>query len=178
MAERFTQIVSHLQKGEELTMAVEAEANFTKLLVMACGSFFEEQITGIVERFATKHDARLGAFVQKKALHRQYHTLFDWDQQSNVNKFLALFGDGFKATANSKIKSMELGECVRSFLLVGATRNRLAHENMASVSLSMTKNDIMDHYRRAWKFVRFVESQFEQNSPQDSDSRFDTSDTG
>lgn len=161
--ERFESLFEFLDKSGEISLALEADANFKKLLVMACGSFFEEQITTMIERFVARHeDPRLVTFVKKKALERQYHSLFDWNV-SNANKFFAFFGDEFKDVVSKRLQSdTELQKGMKSFMRLGQHRNMLAHGNLAALAVDVTREEIVNQYREAVGFVRFLRSLFDE----------------
>lgn len=168
LASRNDAIVGFLREKGEVSLALDAEANFKKLLVMACGSFFEEQLTGVLEAFAGRSgEARLAAFVRNKALKRQYHSLFKWDA-ANVNGFLGLFGEVFaKKVTKELADSEELTRSMRSFLWLGERRNQLAHGNIAAVPIDETKDEILEKFSAAWKFVRYVAAEFGEKCPAD-----------
>ncbi len=160
--DRFESLLEFLDKSGEVSLALEADANFKKLLVLACGSFFEEQVTSMIERFVARYnDARLVTFVRRKALERQYHSLFDWDA-SNANKFFAFFGDQFKDAATKRLQAdQELQKGMRSFMRLGQSRNVLAHGNLAANAVDGTREELVNQYREAVGFLRFLQSMFD-----------------
>ncbi len=164
LLERFSQLKAFLSERNELSLAVEAEANFKKLFVLACGSFFEEQITGAIGRWAdAAGNASLAAFVRNKGLERQYHTFFDWKTETNVNRFLALFGDTYKTTMGPLIKDDEtIRNGMKAFLWIGQQRNLLAHENLVSAPLTSTIDELAEQYVSALRFVRFLIAHFNE----------------
>ncbi len=161
LVERFEGLRSLLDDQHEVSLLLEADANFKKLLIMASGSFFEEQLTTMLEGFAARGgDGKLAAFVKNKALKRQYHTLFSWESR-NVNTFLALFGEPFKATVTAKLAAnQDLTDAMGFFLWLGSQRNQLAHGNIAAFSVSETREEIYARYAGAWTFVRFLAAEF------------------
>jgi hypothetical protein len=158
---RHAELDGFLRERNEISLALDAEANFKRLLVMACGSYFEEQITAAVEQFAEMTGGtRLGAFVRNKALNRQYYTLFDW-KGNNINSFLALFGEEFKETVGRLIQmNSSLKEGMKAFLELSNHRNQLAHRNLAAVPVEKTIAEIRQQYGAAWAFVQFLITQF------------------
>lgn len=158
LIERHDRILAALQGGGEISDGLVFEDSYKKLLILACGSFFESHLVTHLNEFArSAADPRIAAFVRNKALSRQYHTLFDWDGVRNVNRFLALFGDEHKKQVVSKIASdPQLEPAMHAFLLVGAERNRLAHGNLAALSPDLTVAEIKEKYRQAWLFLQFL----------------------
>ena len=162
LLQRYGELRTFLQERGEVSLSIETEANFKKLLIMACGSYFEEQITSAIDRFATSiGEARLASFIRNKALERQYHTFFDWKTVKNVNSFLVLFGQHFKDTVGAAIGADDdLVAGMRAFLELGQQRNLLAHGNLGAMSTPKTLDEIEGQYRRAHTFVRFLIGHF------------------
>ena len=97
------------------------------------------------------------SFVSKKALSRQYHTLFDW-KGKNANSFFGLFGEEFKEFAKLKVKDDDnLNVGIKNFLELGHLRNQLAHDNYATFILSLTVEDISEKFISAQSFVLNIE---------------------
>lgn len=155
------EIVAFLKAGEQLSLAIEAERHFRKLLVLSCASFFESEVTRCLEEFADgSGDVRLANLVKSKAIKRQYHTLFDWER-ANVNKFLAHFGDDFKREVGKKLSgAAELDEGARAFLAIGQERNKLVHGNLAVGEVEKSLAEIMDLFGKAGKFISLLWSEF------------------
>lgn len=160
LLQRQAALTSFLREHNELSLALESEFAFKKLFVMSCGSFFEERIVNGLALFASSADSRLANFVKKKALERQFHTLFDWDAK-NVNKFLSLFGDVFKTTTSQAIDSDAGARAgMQAFLELCRLRNVVAHSNLASISVEKTVDELQVLYRSAWSFVRDLINRF------------------
>jgi hypothetical protein len=102
---------------------------------------------------------RLCAFVERKAISRQYHSYFDWKVR-NANAFFALFGDDFKVVISKKLAGAPaLREGMEAFMELGATRNNLVHLNFVTYPIEKTEVEIYDLYRKAVEFVKFVEQE-------------------
>lgn len=92
-------------------------------------------------------------FVRNKAIARQYHTWFNWDE-NNANHFFALFGSEFRTTMSDRVKeSDDLRVAVRAFLEFGNDRNRSVHQDYATFPLEKTLEEICSLYRKALPFV-------------------------
>jgi len=141
--------------GTEPSLAVESSTTLSKALLLAGASELEFDIQRIVTDYfneVTHGNADATQFVVKKALTRQYHTLFEWSG-SNVNSFFALFGADFKAYAVARVKAdPELGEQIKAFLRLGQHRNELVHGNFVAFSLSLSIDEIVELYGEATLF--------------------------
>ncbi len=142
--------------GGEPSLAIAAADNFRKALVLASASYFEHRISSCVLEFvqecAKGNDLVVG-FVKNKAISRQYHTWFKWDD-SNANQFFGLFGSSFKQAMTERVKaSEELRLSIRAFLEVGNERNKLVHQDFASFPLEKTLDEIYSLYRQSLLFV-------------------------
>jgi hypothetical protein len=92
-------------------------------------------------------------FVRNKAIARQYHNWFGWEE-NNANKFFALFGSEFRSQMNLLVKSSDdLDAAVRAFLEIGSERNKLVHQDYATFSLEKTLDEIYALYLRALPFI-------------------------
>jgi hypothetical protein len=162
LLERQQGILEYLRGKGEISHALEFEINFKKLFVMACGSFFEAELLNYLETFARQNaDPKLSALVINKALKRQYHTMFDWDEGRNINNFCALFGTEFKDEVVAEIKRNDAyTRFMKDFLALGAQRNLLAHANLAAFGVEKTLDELREMYVNGLQFLRFVQSKF------------------
>lgn len=148
--------VIHTLGISELSLAVAAGDSFRKALILAAASYFEHRVSSCVLEFVDERANGSGlvvAFVKNKAVSRQYHTWFKWDD-TNANQFFGLFGSDFKQKMVDRIKeSEELKRSVRAFLEVGNERNKLVHQDFASFSLEKTLEEIYELYSLALLFV-------------------------
>ena len=153
----FQALVTVLEREAEPSLRVTADDTFRKLLLLSAASHFEHLVTDAVVTFsanASGGSERVVEFVRRKALSRQFHTLFDWER-NNANAFFALFGDVFKANMEGLVKNdAGLAEAIRAFLEIGRERNRLIHQDLGSFSLEKTAAEIFALYQRASRFVQ------------------------
>lgn len=153
---KFTDLLTVLDKSNELSLRIVADDNFRKSLLMAAASYFEQNMTSAVLAFAeevTSKDHILTWFVKNKAVSRQYHTWFDWKGE-NANSFFALFGDNFKKHIKMQIEyNDELESSVKAFLEIGRERNRLVHQNYGSFTIEKTFEEIFTLYSKAMVFI-------------------------
>lgn len=153
------ELYSFLMQKEEVTFASYIDNAYKKILILSGASFFETIITEGIKRYSEKlspEDQRLTIFIEKKALKRQYHSLFDWDAK-NTNKFWNFFGDEMKSFVRDYLKSHpEIEKAERDFVELGHHRNLLVHENFAEFDVNITRKEIYEQYCSAKVFVDFI----------------------
>lgn len=162
LIERHEQISSFLRKQDQLSLEVDANDYFRKVLVLSAASYFETTITNSILILAknTKIEP-VWNFIKHKAISRQYHTYFDWEKK-NINKFLKLFGDSFYTAISAEIdKDNTLKEGIENFMTLGNHRNLLVHENFASASMDLSTEEVIKMYRSALKFTEFLSNKLE-----------------
>lgn len=138
------------------SLQVSAGDHFRKALLLAAASYFEHRVCNSVREFVRERSpgSRLVEnFVQNKAIARQYHTWFRWED-GNANSFFALFGPEFRAAMVSQMRASEdLQRAVSAFLEIGNERNRLVHQDYATFPLEKTLDEIYSLYQSALLFV-------------------------
>jgi hypothetical protein len=126
--DEFISVISALDNIKEPSLAIAAGDNFRKALVLAAASYFEHRVSSCVLEFVqerTNGSCLVIAFVKNKAVSRQYHTWFKWDD-TNANQFFGLLGSEFKQMMAERIKaSDDLKKSICAFLEVGNERNKL-----------------------------------------------------
>ena len=141
---------------DEITLADNSDAEFRKVLILSITSFFEHEITSTISDLAENSSSpRIFELVKAKAISRQYHTYFAWEDK-NINRFTKLFGESFKQEIEKELKQRELTEGMKLFLILGQERNILVHENFAAASISWTVDEIVEKYEKALEFVIFL----------------------
>lgn len=142
--------------------SIEVNNHYRKILLLSCASYYESQITDIIQKFVKKYseDDRVFDFINNKAIQRQYHTLFDW-KSSNINSFLGLFGTDFKQKIVNEIKAdNNLQECIDAFLTIGDERNKMVHENFLEYKLEKTFEEIVSLHNKATSLIAYLNSIF------------------
>jgi hypothetical protein len=152
-------VVNKLAEGAELSLQVSAGDHFRKILLLASASYFERQVCESVLDFVRERSGGsllVSAFVKNKAVARQYHTWFSWDQ-NNANQFFSLFGGDFRTEMVTRVRaSDELRESIEAFLELGSERNKLIHQDYATYALEKTLEEIYALYRKALNFVEVL----------------------
>lgn len=144
-----------LMQQKELSLRVFADSNLRKNLLLSSASYFEREVGDLILEYAKKctADEKIVSFIQKKALSRQYHTLFSWDAK-NCNTFLGLFGDEFKDEFSQRITvNTELEQAIKDFLEIGRERNRMVHQDFGQYSLEKTSEEINKTHKSAKLFI-------------------------
>ena len=153
--EDFHEVTEYL-KGEEPSMSITADESFRKYLLLTAASYFERKIQDDLLEYiddATNGNPRVIEFVRRKAISRQYHTLFSWDRR-NANSFWGLFGESFRDSMRQMVNSdTDLDSGIRAFLELSEDRNRLVHEDLGTFSLEKTLDEIYASYTVALRFV-------------------------
>lgn len=140
----------------EVSLQVAAADHFRKALLLAAASYFEHRLSECVVDFVRERAAGsklVENFVKNKAVARQYHTWFQWEQ-SNANAFFGLFGADFRAAMVERVKKSEdLHSAITAFMQIGSERNKLVHQDYATFPMEKTLEEIYDLYRKALPFV-------------------------
>jgi len=160
-------ILDFLQRNGEVSFQVNVDSNFRKTILLSVASYFESVVKDILIEFfseVTSQSELVVGFIKNKAIERQYHTLFDWEAK-NANKFFGLFGEGFREFMKAEVKDNEqLNEAIGAFLKLGDDRNRLVHQNFASVALESTAEEIYQRYQTASFFIETLPQKLREYS--------------
>ena len=162
-------IINKLNDISEISLAIDAKRNFTKIFILSAASFFEDQIQKIIIEFvkiSSNNNDEVICFLKNKAIAYNYHTYFAWGEKGqpdkfgkNANAFFSLFGEDFKNKINKIILTRpELGISIKCFLEIGHMRNILIHSNFAAYNnISKTIEEFKDMFIEADKFIIFLE---------------------
>jgi len=154
----FSGLLAVLGTADKVSLRNVADENFRKALLMAAASYFERCMTDAVLDFVaevTTEGHVLTWLIRNKAVSRQYHTWFNWEQK-NVNSFFGLFGKAFQDRMKALVNSdSDLDSSIQAFLEIGRERNRLVNEDYGSFPLEKTSEEIYGLYRDATKFVEW-----------------------
>lgn len=151
---------------------------YNKIFLIMCANAFEKRITKILPSllsgeikgnavnqgiFETTSEKIITLFFKKTAFNKGFHTLFEWEadknKQNNSNKFLALFGEGYKGIFRKKIdENPTVREGEKSFIILGRYRNLLVHNGIYEQNLpsEMDLGLIYTHFNRAIDFCCFL----------------------
>lgn len=153
-----------LLENREISLKSDADRRFTKILVLACASYFEERIISILTSYSDtllNGDEKISSLLKVKAFERQYHTLFDW-KENNANRFFSHFGENIKIQHKTDVaKDSEIKNSERLFMTLGRMRNVLVHSNFAVAPIEETHEEVYEMFKSALGFVNYVESIFQ-----------------
>lgn len=151
-----TAVIKALEQEAEVSLQISAGDHFRKALLLAAASYFEHQVCDTVLEFVrerTGGSVLVENFVRRRAVDRQYHTWFSWDE-NNANHFFSLFGAEFRSEMRSRVKaSADLQNAIQAFLEIGRERNRMVHQDYATFPLEKTLDEIYALYVTAQLFV-------------------------
>lgn len=162
-------VIESLRDIPEVSLQVAAADQFRKALLLAVASYFEHRVCTCILDFVRERaygSVLVESFVRNKAIARQYHTWFNWDD-TNANQFFGLFGSEFKSAMNNRVKeSEELRASIRAFLEIGNERNRLVHQDYATFTMEKTLDEIYRLYQVALQFVESLPSALRESDAQ------------
>lgn len=157
-------LIGILDKHGEVSLRAVADDDLRKMLILSAASYFESEIIRAIRKLCvrmTHGSPELDLFVYKKALARQYHTLFDWES-NNVNKLIGFFGDEYRTEFLKAMRATDgMDECSEAFVELGALRNRLVHMNYATFTVDKTAKEIYELFEKAKRFAEFLASRFD-----------------
>ena len=160
--DEYNELVEFCRANQQVSFEMYIDNTYKKSLLLSAASFFEVIIINAIHDYAvaTSHqNATLVAFLDNKALKRQYHTFFSWEG-NNTNQFWGLFGDAFKAEAKTKIKEKNLEEAETAFITIGRERNYLVHNNYIEAVVNYTFKELYSKYLDACNFVELITQLF------------------
>ncbi|OQK30610.1 HEPN domain-containing protein [Vibrio parahaemolyticus] len=155
----YSQNYQYLMDSGQISFATDYKSQYSKIMLLSAASYFESKVIRIVTGFLNSDNCPVRAgFLEKKALKRQYHTLFNWDQ-TNANQFFGLFGDDFKEYVKSKVEDdNDLKSAIKDFMELGSYRNKLVHDNYATFNLPLTAEEVKTKFDNADIFVSNIEN--------------------
>jgi hypothetical protein len=137
---------------------VSFEELAAKTLLLCAASYFERQICSSLLQIAreTGSSVLFCTFIEKQALERKFHSMFDW-KQSNANAFFGLFGQDVRNWMRDLVKGDDgLSDAVREFMFINSQRNRLVHGNFAATTAEVTFGEVWQKYQMALKFTEWL----------------------
>ena len=133
------------------------ERIYPKALLLASASFLEVATVEVIAGLFSRPEApELRSFVEKQALKRKFHTLFDWDSR-RATSFFGYFGDACKSRyVARKRDDAQFSDVVEAFLEIGSLRNQLVHNNYAEFQLPKTAGDVITLHGNASRFPGLI----------------------
>lgn len=150
LKEEYSALIEFCRQNNQLSFEMYIDSTYKKSLLLSAASFLEAAITNSIHDYVhtkSRQTAELIAFVDNKAIKRQYHTFFNWDG-NNANQFFGIFGEDFKRRARREIEIRGLAEAEAAFMSVGRERNRLVHQNYIEVQINLNFPGINYDYKK------------------------------
>ena len=153
-------LLDFLKEQQQITLFNEAENNFRKTILLSAASYFEKELTETVTDLAKSHSDNnelIVSIIKQKAIIRQYHTYFDWENAKNANKFFSMFGDTFKNKMSQKVKDdPDFDSSIKAFLEIGQERNKMVHQNFAEIVIDKTAEEIYKLSKLSLYFIEIM----------------------
>lgn len=149
-----------LKDRRELSSYLITTQMLSKAMLMSCASFYEQEITQIVERIVKRgrDNPIVTNWILKKAVEGQFYKWFNFRSAKNTNPFLAMFGSEFKDQMRELIDLKDWRSAAESsFLLLCTSRNECVHRNFAAYNLELTIDEIYRAHRQAMSYIRLVD---------------------
>jgi len=136
---------------------VAFEAMAAKSLVLATGSYFEKAVRDLlITHIETMSSSvTLLSFLDKQALSRRFHTMFDWDRE-NINKFIRLFGKEFQEFVEPHLKKEKISSSIKEFIFICRMRNELVHNNFSEFPIEITFDEVKQKFDIALPLLEFL----------------------
>ena len=162
----YTEIHTLLVESGRADLSISYSNTFAKTFTLLCCSYFESEITRILKTFIENNSLHSGVkeLLIRKALKRQYHTLFDWNTES-IEHFLGLFGDDFRKDVKNRLRDNDaVVNAIKNFMRLGKYRNEITHQNIISYTYDQTPSDVLYMFKNALNMLEFFEEIFEINN--------------
>lgn len=165
-------VLDYLEQRQEVSYHATLQTTLPKVLLLAAASEFEERVCGSLKQHVVEHtlDLKVVELVERKAIRRQYHTLFDWDT-NNAGKFWSLFGADYKTGMQKHCKQdADLSRGISAFIEIGSLRNNMVHNNYASFVLEKTLAEVYELYKLGDSFVTQLPNLLKFSFPSSEDT--------
>ncbi len=156
--DEYGELIEFCRSNGQISFELYINDIYKKALLLSAASYFETVITRTIHNFVNSkahNNPEIIAFVDNKAVKRQYHTFFNWDGK-NANQFFGLFGETFKQRAREEIQIKKLDNAEAAFMSIGQERNRLVHQNYIEAQINDTFEEIYIKYEKACDFVELI----------------------
>ena len=172
--------VQEIVLPEEPTTAQNLSVHLTKILILACASYYEQQLQEAYTNYAQRESDRYGdrphgfdndkrdKSVYQKFTFGRIESSEDSRQLpelKNMLKPLRFFGEKFKDKVYDEINGNEDKEIqLKAFQEIFAIRNLIAHQTFVEFSSNRIRgksfSDIKQMHEDALEFVKYLKSKF------------------
>ena len=160
LVDNFREARAAAQAAGQATQVVFLDDMFRKTLILSSASLFEHRITTCIEvhvRASAGGSECVVALVTHKAIKRQYHTYFDWENEK-LGSFPTLLGESRGATLKAEAMASPTKEHTEAFMELGSLRNQLVHKNFAVFVCEKNSEELVTLCEYAEQFVTRVEA--------------------
>jgi hypothetical protein len=129
-----------------------------KTIVLCAASYFEREVGRMLVAVARQTGSKdvFCKFIDKQALERRFHTMFDW-KRNNANAFFGLFGSDVKEKFAGLVKGDDtIGEAIKEFMFLNDQRNQLVHGNFAGTQAVITFEEGYAKFNKALAFLNWL----------------------
>ena len=160
LVNEYQDLHTFLSAQSEISHASAVDNHFRKVYLMSCASYYEKEISEVIEKFVLPTDPRIANFVRHYALKDKFFVHFNLRSSSaNIKDFLSLFGPDFKSEINNQIKQNNtLEQQVFAFYEIMRLRNNMVHDNFLTYNLEKTFNEIHELNLKAIEFIAFLKN--------------------
>jgi len=157
--EESIEVVQYLLEQGEVSYSNTLGSAVPKIVLLAAASYLETEVCRHINEFygeVTRQQNEAVAFVNNKAISRQYHTFFDW-KKGKASPFFGLFGEDVLSYFKVQMMSdVDLAAAVKDFCSLGNLRNQLVHGNYAAFALEKTAQEVFVLYKSTSRFVERI----------------------
>lgn len=153
-------VIAAIETKGDVSDLIAVQTIAAKALLLSAASYFERAVCEIIIDVAAESGTSsiFRTFIDRQALERRYHSMFDWDGK-NINKFLGLFGTDVRTRLAEYAKRPDVSSSVSAFIFIGSKRNLLVHENFAGFSLDVTFDEVYERYKLAMELMGWLREQ-------------------
>jgi hypothetical protein len=159
MLDDHNQLIAILESAGHISLAQSVRSTFARVFLLAAASLYEHRITEALLKYCdskTAGDTCLRALLLNRAVKRQYHTFFEWDNRK-AGPFFSLMGDAHGKTLRNEFTAEPKKVSLDAFLEVGFLRNCLVHQNFSTYSLEKNVHEVAGLCEAAEAFLIRIE---------------------
>lgn len=108
--DEYIELIEFCRLNNQVSFEMYINDTYKKSLLLSAASYFEVAITKAIHDFVdrkSRQNTEIVAFVDNKAMKRQYHTFFNWDG-NNANQFLDYLETHSSIKPENKFKQKSL----------------------------------------------------------------------
>lgn len=118
--DEYSEMISFCRSNKQVSFEMYINDIYKKSLLLSAASYFEATITKSIHDYInakSRQSPEIVAFVDNKAIKRQYHTFFNWDG-NNANQFFLDYLVRISNVEHGKKYNQEISEKQKLLLLL------------------------------------------------------------